>query len=221
MCDQAIEGHVLRKFSWGNMNSLQTTPKLHNINTHQILKSFYEKHYVPSSMKLVVMAPQSLDVLETYVRDSFGNWVTTNSDSNSSNGYSNGVSSNESSGSDSANASGKRKRNNSISLPTEPSQLSTQISTQASQLEFKLLSLEECIDKYKNLSPFALNKTTYITRVIPVKKTHKLILTWSLPPSVACYKSKPGNYISHLMGHEGPGSLLSSLKVNNNTFVYN
>ncbi len=26
------------------------------------------------------------------------------------------------------------------------------------------------------------------------------------------YESKPGEYISHLIGHEGPGSLLSELK---------
>ena len=48
-----------------------------------------------------------------------------------------------------------------------------------------------------------------------MKKTHKLIMTWYLPSSVADYKTKPGNYISHVMGHEGPGSLLSALKVRN------
>ena len=29
---------------------------------------------------------------------------------------------------------------------------------------------------------------------------------------VPFYRSKPGSYASHVLGHEGPGSLLSSLK---------
>ena len=51
-----------------------------------------------------------------------------------------------------------------------------------------------------------------ITRIIPIKRVHKLILTWSLPSTIRLYKSKPMLYLSHHLGHEGVGSLLSMLK---------
>jgi nardilysin len=174
MCDAAKDGHVLRKFSWGNMNSLSTVPKAKNIDMHSILKGFYDKHYVPSNSKLVVLSPQSLDELERDARDSFGDWVVlpvppSNKD-----------------------AKGKRKRD----TKKEP---------------FKLLSLEESIEPFRGMSPFP-SEGSFIARIIPVKKTHKLLFTWSLPSAVAAYKTKPGCYISHLIGHEGAGSLLSCLK---------
>jgi secreted Zn-dependent insulinase-like peptidase len=75
MCDAAKDGHVLRKFSWGNMNSLSTVPKAKNIDMHSILKGFYHKHYVPSNSKLVVLSPKSLDELEKEARASFEDWV--------------------------------------------------------------------------------------------------------------------------------------------------
>jgi len=38
-------------------------------------------------------------------------------------------------------------------------------------------------------------------------------VTFQLPPLRRYYTTKPDHYISHLVGHEGPGSLLSALKV--------
>lgn len=49
-------------------------------------------------------------------------------------------------------------------------------------------------------------------RIIPVKDRHNLSITWQLPPQIAKFKSKPCDYIAHLLGHEGEGSLLSTLK---------
>ncbi|KAJ7533128.1 hypothetical protein O6H91_13G034400 [Diphasiastrum complanatum] len=45
-----------------------------------------------------------------------------------------------------------------------------------------------------------------------VKEQHNLSLTWILPCLEAAYLQKPQDYISHLIGHEGAGSLLSLLK---------
>lgn len=41
---------------------------------------------------------------------------------------------------------------------------------------------------------------------------------WQLPGNRLYFKTKPGQYISHLMGHEGKNSLLSLLK--EKTYVY-
>lgn len=185
MCDSATNGHVLRKFSWGNMKSLLTVPKSKNIDTHSILKGFYRKHYVPSKMKLVVMAPKSLEELESEVISSFGEWKLHNEPPVPP-----------------ENLTGNRNRATRPSKAARPSPV-------------ELLSLEDCISKFRNISPFPHDNRTYISRVIPVKKAHKLIMTWYLPPSMHDYKTKPGSYLSHLIGHEGPGSLLTALKVRN------
>ena len=46
-----------------------------------------------------------------------------------------------------------------------------------------------------------------------VRDTHEVVATFQLPCLTPHYKVKAEQYISHLVGHEGPGSLLSLLKV--------
>ena len=48
--------------------------------------------------------------------------------------------------------------------------------------------------------------------VVPIKDARKIEMTWLLPPVQNKYESKPANYLSHLIGHEGKGSILSLLK---------
>lgn len=49
-------------------------------------------------------------------------------------------------------------------------------------------------------------------RIIPVNDRHNLSISWQLPPQLSKWKSKPCDYIAHLLGHEAQGSLLSALK---------
>lgn len=50
--------------------------------------------------------------------------------------------------------------------------------------------------------------------VVPaVKDLHEVTITYTLPSMIGLYAKKADQYISHLVGHEGPGSLLSALKV--------
>lgn len=46
-----------------------------------------------------------------------------------------------------------------------------------------------------------------------VKDHHEVTVSFQLPCLRQNYRNKPEHYISHLVGHEGPGSLLSTLKV--------
>ncbi len=49
--------------------------------------------------------------------------------------------------------------------------------------------------------------------VLPaVRKGHHLTVTFQLPCLFSAYREKAEDYISHLVGHEGSGSLLSALK---------
>jgi insulysin len=61
-------------------------------------------------------------------------------------------------------------------------------------------------------NPFADDTNGKIYYIVPVQEAHSLMLTFELPDYRADYKSNPTNYLSNLVGHEGPGSLLSELK---------
>ncbi|XP_026744064.1 insulin-degrading enzyme [Trichoplusia ni] len=47
---------------------------------------------------------------------------------------------------------------------------------------------------------------------MPIKDLRSLSIDFPIPDTRKHYKSGPGHYLSHLLGHEGPGSLLSVLK---------
>jgi insulysin len=51
-------------------------------------------------------------------------------------------------------------------------------------------------------------------RYQPVKNLHRLEISWIIPScnEAIDYRRKCDHYIGHLLGHEGPGSVLSSLK---------
>ena len=59
------------------------------------------------------------------------------------------------------------------------------------------------------LRPSSLHK---VYRVVPVRDRHTLSVTWQVPSQIKHWKSKPCDYLSHLLGHEAQGSILSSLK---------
>lgn len=61
--------------------------------------------------------------------------------------------------------------------------------------------------------PYAPEDLSKLTRVVPIKDKKSLELGFLLPPLEARYKSKPQQYISHLLGHESEGSILAALKV--------
>jgi len=48
--------------------------------------------------------------------------------------------------------------------------------------------------------------------IVPIKDLRNLNINFPIPDLHEYYKSGPGHYLSHLFGHEGPGSLLSELR---------
>lgn len=59
------------------------------------------------------------------------------------------------------------------------------------------------------LTPENMHRTLY---VVPIKDIRLLNMSWLIPGTKGAYRSKPCSYISHLLGHESKGSLLSLLK---------
>lgn len=71
----------------------------------------------------------------------------------------------------------------------------------------------------KNLSkidfdpnPFGNDSIGTIKYVVPVQDLRNLSINWTIPDYRDQYESSPPHYLSHLIGHEGKGSLLTELK---------
>lgn len=60
--------------------------------------------------------------------------------------------------------------------------------------------------------PFGPEQLRVRGYVVPVKDLRNLNISFPIPDLHEHYKSGPSIYISHLVGHEGPGGLLSALK---------
>ena len=77
--------------------------------------------------------------------------------------------------------------------------LATRSSTNISRLE----SCEFPISPHR--LPLSLN-------ISPICDVHQLVLIFQMPPIRALYKTKPVDYIAHILGHEGEGSLIAVLR---------
>ena len=83
---------------------------------------------------------------------------------------------------------------------------------------------ELAVDKFSNIknqeaTPLTTEAPIYTENslpkqlhISPLKDTRLLTITYPVPPVHRYYLTKPHHYISNLIGHEGPGSLLSALK---------
>ena len=60
--------------------------------------------------------------------------------------------------------------------------------------------------------PYLPKDNRTITYIVPIKDIRNLDILFPIPDLRDDYKSGPVDYLSHLIGHEGKGSLLSELK---------
>ncbi|XP_060100309.1 nardilysin-like [Heteronotia binoei] len=67
----AKPGHPVRKFFWGNAETLKHLPLKHKINTYGRLRDFWKRHYSSHYMNLVVQSRETLDTLEKWVTEIF------------------------------------------------------------------------------------------------------------------------------------------------------
>ncbi|XP_072295428.1 nardilysin-like [Eucyclogobius newberryi] len=64
-------GHPMGKFSWGNTQTLKLEPRERGINTYERLRQFWRRYYTAQYMTLTVQSRESLDTLESWVREIF------------------------------------------------------------------------------------------------------------------------------------------------------
>uniref|UniRef100_A0A8B9PED5 Nardilysin n=1 Tax=Apteryx owenii TaxID=8824 RepID=A0A8B9PED5_APTOW len=67
----ARPGHPMRKFFWGNAETLKHGPKKSNIDIYTRLKDFWQSYYSAHYMNLVVQSKETLDTLENWVTEIF------------------------------------------------------------------------------------------------------------------------------------------------------
>ncbi len=200
-------GHVLNKFSWGNLRSLQIVPKQKGVDMDTILRSFHRTHYGPQNMKLVVVAPQSLDEIGALVGDCFGGWSETTRVENDAIAW---LLAQE----DEVEKGGKgKKAAKSTTVKGKQSGNSKKARTTPSSV-VDLPSLVSVLEeqKLRFKTPLAQEDSALLTRVVPIKATHRLALMWQIPPTQHGYRSKNEQYLCHLIGHEGEGGIISHLK---------
>lgn len=63
--------------------------------------------------------------------------------------------------------------------------------------------------------PFLPSQLGRRLRVVPVKDLHNIIVLFPTSPLREHYRSSPTRYLAHLIGHEGPGSILAYLRRRN------
>lgn len=146
----AQKGHPMRKFMWGNTESLKKIPLRDGVDAHAALRDFFEEHYSPELMTLAVQSKHSLDDLEQIVNKTFS------------------------------------------AIPKRTAKTG--------------------LTGFLHHEPFPVEQFTKIYKVQPVKKVNKLSITWALPSLLHEYKTKPLEYISYVVGHEGAGSILAYLQ---------
>lgn len=67
--------------------------------------------------------------------------------------------------------------------------------------------------KIKNVGmPFTKSSLEKVYYIVPVSDRHAINITWQMPSQMKAWRTKPCDYLAHLIGHEAEGSLLASLK---------
>jgi hypothetical protein len=162
----AMDGHFLRKFGWGNKTSLQTEPEARGVDACLQLREFHRKHYYPSNCKLVLLSPLSLEAMIDAAMQSFGEWragksteetvVVVGGDDNNG-------------GDDGAVSCDDVTLSVSAAHSSEPT-IFTQV--------FGPLSASASVSSAARLY-----------RIVPMRKNyHWLTLTWMLPPTIHMYR---------------------------------
>ena len=161
-CD-AIDGHFLRKFGWGNKTTLKTEPEANGVDVCKELRAFYDKYYKPENCKLVLRSPYSLEEMEKEVVKAFEHWS-------------------QSSAVDMSKELGDKLECDKRTDRWDQS--STSLPSVFSEVFGSSMIGNDDDERQSNSS-----NATRIFRIIPVKKNyHWLTMAWILPPTIHLYR---------------------------------
>ncbi|CAI5708951.1 unnamed protein product [Peronospora destructor] len=82
----------------------------------------------------------------------------------------------------------------------------------AKELFSEIRNTKRSLPTFGNAVPFDESRLARVVHVAPVKDLRVIDISWPLPSLYSDFLTKPTKILSHLIGHEGPGSILSYLK---------
>ncbi len=178
------KGHPAHHFSTGNKETLGSVPR-------EALLNFHKSWYSANVSRVAVLGKESLDDLEKLVTKVFSDVENKDVVVPLGTGFS------------------EPKFAETIRMVGEGANVDTS--------NLKFLEHEnplhvpygETGSHIPTINKQIIGKNLYI---VPVKEQRSLQFCWFLPEQRRLWKSKPSRYLSHILGHEGPGSLTSVLK---------
>ncbi|KAG5181380.1 Metalloenzyme, LuxS/M16 peptidase-like protein [Tribonema minus] len=187
-CAAAPPRHPYRTFTWGNLASLRDAPAAAGVDVRGALLRFHAEHYCAPAMQLVVLGHAPLDELEALVERCFSKVRAAPAAPPA----------------DAAAASSSA----AAPPPFQPQVLTATVDGRPC----RSLSFEGAGPPLGGQGEGEGKGGVLLHRLRPVRDSHRLTLAWALPPQARLYRSKPGHYVGHMIGHEGEGSLLSLLR---------
>ncbi|GBG26802.1 Insulin-degrading enzyme [Hondaea fermentalgiana] len=199
LCRTARKGHPLSLFGWGNLRSLREDPAAAGVDPLKKLREFYNKYYVAPNLKLVICAPLSLDELERLVVEQCS-CIRACPEQDPA-------------------ASADGDEDSECDSSPQNSEQAQQIFRPPTIAEFGFpfqgptaAVREVGVDAPMELLLEERVSLQCVHFIVPIRDVHQLRLTWQIPTQLAAYLSKPHEFLSHLIGHESKGSILSIAK---------
>ncbi|KAK3276499.1 hypothetical protein CYMTET_15429 [Cymbomonas tetramitiformis] len=213
-CHTARRCHPFCKFSWGNRASLVDTPAAAGLRVRGMLQDHFARHYRADRMALVVLGAEPLDALEHWTRESFAGLSEDGPRCSRQPAVPTCMPGGVSSGAD-EEEEGRRAEH----LGDMMGELSCKaVGSSGAMSEIPSCKGGDTCDATEGAAPHEAappydTVDTVLYQSLAVQADHhQLHITFPLPCLRAHYQSKPAEYLSHLIGHEGCGSLLSALK---------
>jgi len=97
----------------------------------------------------------------------------------------------------------------SLAMRKEPSEEEAPVGEEASSSSLSLSRDDLLKTMFPPITEWNVPQRLHI---VPVSQVHSIELQFPMPSQLSYWESKPSRYLSHLIGHEGQGSLLSLLK---------
>mmetsp|Transcript_15246 Transcript_15246/g.27671 ORF Transcript_15246/g.27671 Transcript_15246/m.27671 type:complete len:1041 (-) Transcript_15246:645-3767(-) len=162
------------------------------------LLAFHERHYRPENMTAVMIGPQSLDELEAWVVPRFGQipdrWLNKND----------GEGKDDEDGNDATTDNSEKWQ----AMKRAAAQIVDESSADAPPI-----SIQAAVEPSSAFRPeLQGGKWPVVVTTKPVQSVRKLDLMFPLPPTWRTPDQSPTSLLSHLFGHEGPGSPYASLQ---------
>lgn len=188
----ARNNHVQSKFTTGDRCTLKEVTEANGKSVRDELLKFHKKYYRPDMMSVAVISSHSLDVLERSVTSLFGSIPRADSAVIAK-----------------AEAIPEPVLTADYTDVFHSRYLMSKVDTEGLGVagpEIKLL--HEIIDRQDAVP----HHPRSFINAIPLQEVRSLNISFAMPPVGSSYTKQVHHFFGHLIGHEGPGSLLSYLK---------